>query len=348
MSRGFAGLIATGVLCVWAASAEAQPTVAKVHGHVAHNQTITITGASFGTKPGAAPLVWEDFSDGEVDANLVNHGPGPAVINGDNLRHPFSTRNVRADYKTAGAYFGYDAATAPKWFVQYWIKLASNWHWGASTFDGPDDGLANVKFFRMYPKGSRDYANVGYSMHGFRGGEVLRFVENGEETYFGVNGQGLFTPDEWHSVQVEYGENSGAGEANGTMRLWVDGMLTDSTTTLDTNPVRDGEPIDKRPYIIGLYDSWRPSDKDVDNMYAYYSDVYVDNGWSRVELGNAPTYAASSHREMLIPTAWSTDTITARVTQGTFTKGEKAYIYVVDASGRVNAVGFKVNIKNEK
>ena len=46
---------------------------------------------------------------------------------------PVSARNVRADYKSAGVFFGYDAATAPKWFVQYWIKLAPNWHWGAST-----------------------------------------------------------------------------------------------------------------------------------------------------------------------------------------------------------------------
>jgi hypothetical protein len=344
MSRRFAAVVVTGVLCLSSAAAEAQPTVKKVHGHVADDRTITIEGAFFGTKAAAAPLVWEDFSDGALDPNLVNHGPGPAEINGDNLRHPFSPRNVRADYKRAGAYFGYDAATAPKWFVQYWIKLASNWHWGTSTYDGVDDGLANVKFFRMFPKGSRTYANAGYATHGFTGGDVHRFVENGEQTYLGINGQGLFTPGAWHCVQIEYGENRGAGEPNGTMRLWVDGVLTDSTTTLDTNPVADGEAIDKRPYIIGLYDSWGPSDAPVDNMYAYYSDVYVDNGWSRVELGNAPTYAGSTQREMLIPASWSDRSITARVAQGAFTEGDKAYIYVVDASGKVNAEGFKVKI----
>ena len=344
MSRGFAGLIAAGVLCLSGLPAEAQPTVTGVSGRVANDQTITINGASFGTKASAAPLVWEDFSDGAVDPALVNKGPGPAEINGDNLRHPFSSRNVRADYKTAGAFFGYDAATAPKWFVQYWIKLAPNWHWGTTGFGGDDDGLANVKFFRMFPKGARNYANVGYSTHGFVGGDVLRFVENGEQTYLGVNGQGLFTPGEWHCVQVQYGENNGAGQPNGTMRLWVDGVLQDATTTLDTNPVADGEPVDKRPYVIGFYDSWDPSDKPVDNMYAYYTDLYVDSSWSRVELGNAPTYAGSTHREMLIPTAWSGSSITARVTQGAFRPGDKAYIYVVDDSGKVNATGFKVNV----
>ena len=344
MIRGFAHLISAGVLCLSAWQAEAQPTVTGVFGPVANNQTITITGASFGTKIAAPPLVWEDFSDGVLDAPLVNHARGPALINADNLRHPFSTRNVRADYKSEGAYFGYDVATAPKWFVQYWIKLAANWRWGTTTFGGGDDGLANVKFFRMFPTGARNYANVGYSTHGYRDGDVLRFVENGEATYLGVNGHSFFTPGSWHCVQIEYGENSGAGEANGTLRLWVDGALRDSTTTLDTNPVVDGEPVDKRPYIIGLYDSWGPSDAPDDTMHAYYTDLYVDSSWSRVELGNAPTYAGSTHREMLIPTAWSADSITARVTQGSFRTGEKAYIYVIDASGQVNATGYKVTV----
>ena len=331
-------------LCAVAVPAAAQPTVSGVNGTVANNQTITITGAAFGTKAAAAPLIWEDFSDGALDPNLVNHGPGPATINATNLRHSFSTKNVRADYKTAGAYFGFDNTTAPKWFVQYWFKLASNWHWGTSTFDGGDDGLANVKFFRMFPTGSRTYANAGYSTHGFSGGDTLRFVENGVQFYTGVNAQSLFTLNVWHCVQVEYAENTAAGAANGTMRLWVDGVLRDSTTTLDTNPVGDGPAVDKRPYIIGFYDSWSPSDAAVPNMYAYYSDIYVDRALSRVEIGNAPTYAASTHREMLIPTAWSAGSISAKVTQGTFTTGQTAYVYVADATGRVNAAGFRVTI----
>jgi len=344
MASRIAGLICAAAVCASGAPAYAQPSVTGVAGTMANNQTITITGASFGTKTAAAPLVWEDVSDGVVDSKLVNHGSGVAAINGDNLRHSFSTKNVRADYKKAGAYYGYDASTAPKWFVQYWIKLASNWHWGTSTYGGGDDGLANIKFFRMFPTGSRTYANAGYSTHGFAGGEVLRFVENGAQTYLPLDGQEFFAPGAWHCVQVEFGENGGAGQANGTMRLWVDGVLRDSTTTLDTNPAADGAAVNKRPYVIGFYDSWGPSDAAVSTMYAYYTDIYVDSSWSRVELGNAATYAASTHREMLIPSAWSATSITARVTQGTFPAGQTAYLYVVDASGRMNANGFRITI----
>lgn len=327
-----------------AAPAAAQPAVAGVSGTVSHNEVIVITGSGFGVKPSAAPVIWEDFSDNALDPALVTRN-GDVALNGDNLRHPFSTRNARSDYKAGGYYFGYDGATAPRWFVQYWIKLAPNWHWGTSTFDAGDDGLANVKFFRMFPSGSRNYSNVGYSAHGFTGADVLRFVENGDfSQYLGVNFKSWFTSDTWHNVQVEYGESSGAGQADGTMRLWIDGVLRDSTTTLVTNHAPDGEAVDKRPYVIGFYDSWSPSDAPVSNMYAYYGDIYVDTSWSRVEIGNAATYAGCTHREVLVPTEWTAGSITARVQQGSLAQGPSAYLYVVDASGRVNAAGFPVRI----
>jgi hypothetical protein len=145
-------------------------------------------------------------------------------------------------------------------------------------------------------------------------------------------------------VQVAYGENSGAGQSNGTMKLWIDGVLRDSVTNLDTNPTADGSAINKRPYIIGFYDSWSPADANVSNQYAYYADVYVDSSWSRIELGNAPTYASSTRREMLVPTVWSGTLISARVAQGGFTTGQTAYLYVVDAAGQVNSNGFPVTI----
>jgi len=341
----FASFVVAAAVCACAAAATeepvGQPILTDSSGRIANGQTITITGRSFGTKTTPAPLVWEDFSDGAIDPKLVNHGYGPAVINGDNLRHGFSTKNARTDYKTAGAYFGYDEGTARKWFVQYWVKLASNWHWGTSTYDAGDDGLANVKFFRMFPTGDRTYANVGYSTHGFTGGEVLRFVENGVQTHLALDAQSFFTPDAWHCVQIEYGENSGVAQPDGTLRLWVDGKLRDETTTLDTNPADDGDQVEKRPYVIGFYDSWGPSDAAVANMYAYYSDIYVDSSWARVELGDAPTYAASEHREMLIPTSWSPTSISARVAQGSFSHGP-AYLYVVNSAGQVNARGLKV------
>jgi hypothetical protein len=322
------------------ARALAQPTVSGVSGTIANGQTITIAGSSFGTKSTAGPLVWEDFNDGSLNG-LAAHG-GMSLTNSDNLRHPFSAHNARANFKITdangdGNYFSYDNQSAPKWFVQYWVKLASNWHWGTSTYGGSDDGLANVKVFRLFPMGSRTYSDVGYSLHGMDGGDMLRFVENGVETYLNVDARPWFATGVWHNVQVQYSENSGVDRSDGTMRLWIDGVLRDSTTTLVTNVGSDGSAVNKRPYIIGFFDSWPASDASVSNMYAYYSDIYVDNTWARVELGDASTYGACKHREMQVPTAWGSGSISVRVAQGSFTSGQTAYLFVTDASGNVSS-----------
>lgn len=330
-----------------AATADAQPVVGSVSGVASNDQTMVIAGSAFGTKPTAAPLVWEDFDDGVLHQDLAPHGV-IAPNNTDNLRHSFTSRNARTNFKVTNAngdgnFFEYTGSGAPKWFVQYWIKLASNWSWGTTAYGGGNDGLANIKFFRMFPNGGRTYTNAGYSMHGFSGGDVMRFVEKGAQPYLGVDGRSWFTPNTWHNVQVLYGD-SGLDQANGTMKLWVDGVLRDSMTTVVTNVGSDGSATDKRPYVIGFYDSWAPSDASVSNMYGYYGDIYVDNNWSRVELGDASTYVNTRHREIQIPTAWGASSVSVKINQGSFGSGQIGYLYVTDSLGRVNANGFPVTI----
>ena len=337
-----AAALATGM----AASAGAQPVVGGASGTVAHDQTITISGSSFGSKGAAAPHVWENFNDGSASA-LNAHGV-TRMNNADNLRHANSVFNARVDFKASApngdhGYYSYEGQTASRWFVQYWVKLAPNWQWGTTSYGGGNDGMANVKFFRMFPTGSRNYTNAGYSYHGF-GDSILRFSENAGDNYISRSLKTLLPVNQWHSIQVEFGENSGAGAANGRLRLWIDGQLVDSTDSFVTNAASDGAAINKRPYIIGFFDSWPSSDAAVSNMYASCADIYVDSTFSRVEIGNAASYGACTRREIQIPTSWSNGSITARVNQGGFTGGQQAYVYVVDANGQVNASGFPVTI----
>jgi hypothetical protein len=145
-------------------------------------------------------------------------------------------------------------------------------------------------------------------------------------------------------VQVQYGENTGVDQADGTMKLWIDGVLVDNTTTLITNASADGAAVNKRPYNLGFYDSWPPSDSPDPEMFAYYSDIYVDNTWARVEIGNASTYDACTRRETQVPTGWTDSSLILQVNQGAFLSGQSVYLYVVDANGQVNSNGFPVVI----
>ena len=334
-------LLLCKLFCLFVSSSNvcADPNITSIEGDIKHDSAITINGIGFGKKTKATPLVWEDFSDGKLDSSLSPHTNSLIANNRDNLRTGFSRFNARNDFKKAGnGFFSYDKLVAPEWFVQYWVKLAASWHWGTSTYKGPDNGLANIKFFRMFPKGSRNYTNFFWNFHGWGvGNNVLRAFENNtSENKYVFNMQNVFTLDTWHCVQVEYGENSGIDKHDGHIKLWIDGILRDDSTEINTNNGKDGVAINKRPYIIGFYDSWPPSDSSEVTQYAYYSDVYVDNTWARVEIGDAPTWSDCTHREMQIPASWSEASIKVNINQGLFAEGDPAYLFVVDSSGNVS------------
>jgi hypothetical protein len=73
-------------------------------------------------------------------------------------------------------------------------------------------------------------------------------------------------------------------------------------------------------------------------------DIYVQDTRARVEIGNASTWSACTQREIQKPTSWSNGTISFTLNQGTFRSGQQVYLYVVDASGQVNAAGYPMVI----
>jgi hypothetical protein len=283
--------------------------------------------------------VWEDFA-GALHADLEEHGGNLNTANANNLRHSHAATNARADFHTVGTnfdghYFEYTGGDAPKWFHQYWVKLASNWNWGTTVSGGGDSSVANVKFVRFFPSG-RTYTNVGYSMQNFIGGDIIRFIEHGSEAqgnaYLSVDGKTWFTLNTWHCVQVEM---------NGHIRIWLDGQLMDERTNFVTNTSDDAsDTVDKRPYILGFYDSWPESGA---AMFAYFCDIYVDDTWARVELGDNNVYDNCTHREMQIPTSWSASSIGVTFKPGSFAASASAWLFVIDANGNTTP-GFPVTV----
>jgi len=80
----------------------------------------------------------------------------------------------------------------------------------------------------------------------------------------------------------------------------------------------------------------------------YWGEIYVDTTQARVLICASSSWTAKenngAHCEIQIPSAWSSNDIQVTVNQGSFAAGEQAYLYVVNASGGVNAVGFPVTI----
>ena len=81
------------------------------------------------------------------------------------------------------------------------------------------------------------------------------------------------------------------------------------------------------------------------NACRYFDDVYVDNTFSRVILGDAPHYTDCRIVEPQIPIEWSDNTITITVNQGAIPHGTN-YLYIFSADNVPNSAGFPVQVSD--
>ena len=59
------------VLMLWSSPSWAAPSVSSVSGTLTSGTTLTVAGSGFGTKPTAAPWVWDNFESGSVGTELA-------------------------------------------------------------------------------------------------------------------------------------------------------------------------------------------------------------------------------------------------------------------------------------
>ena len=140
----------------------------------------------------------------------------------------------------------------------------------------------------------------------------------------------------WAHIQG-YFEQSSANVRDGVMRFWVDGVKqVDQPVATRVFPQHQWENV-----WVGQYLGHDADDvcAGIGDSYAYWDDVYIDTTQARVEIGDAPTYEASLHREIQLPTAWSDSSITITVNQGGFSNLPNLYLYVTDSDGHVNSTG---------
>lgn len=352
----------------------AAPTVSGVSGIAQHNGTITITGSSFGTKSQATPVAWDNFSQGTVGkapstaATMGSWsnvgwdsvtGLTPFVVSSAVQRYS-NSRSVYANMNREMRACFTGGADSQTWFVQYWFYLGP----GFAFQNSNTNSLGNIKFFRMWSTGS-DTANVRVSAdgtydvaitcEGVGGSENWNPAISGYKYIDPVMGYGdpgyvdptntgwkhfenSITTGSWHLFQFEY-KDSSVGGSDGVIRWWFDGKLILDRGNFKTR--NSSNQSFKRPQTVGFYNSHSANGS---SAAFYMTDVYIDNTWARVEIGNASTYAACTHREIQPTTAWANGSITVKVNQGSYNSGASAYLYVVDPNGSVNATGYPITI----
>ncbi len=322
-----------------ASAASGAPVVNSVTGVVQHKGVVTISGSAFGGKAVAAPYRWDDFDYGTVGSTLRSESNGgwtlDASMVGDEPR--YSTAQVRwpgakSAYQnfTGGNYNSTISLThyppGPLYFSGWFYMTVS----GAASRNskllqlraGDLDAITwecRVDQYPINPSGQQYVADC-----------------NGQETKASwVIGGNLHADGQWHRLEFYLSQGT-VGVSDGVWSVWLDGRLvTELTGTFMTSNC----PFDHF-YLSHYY----ASDQGTPQPQAqrWWDELYVDNTRARVEIGDASTWAACTHREIQVPSAWTASAITCTVNEGTFTAGQQAWLYVVDSSGTANAQGYPI------
>ncbi len=347
-------LMLSAACCVLGSRASwATPVIQGVSGALNHKASITITGSGFGSKPTAAPLVYDDATGSNIlelwdgawpnevgQYNTAYHLPMRNI----SLPHSHDTQYIAGCHATnLGAYSGYDVMffktvkSKPSYIYAAWYQRADDaWHFGGDN---------NFKTFD-YSEGANPYAdNSWYTVYGPpHPGSVTDGAQWVTEA-----GTGLTSPDQnghnawwgpavnpmagkWSKIEIQVKISSGT---DGYVYVFENG-----SKVVNYHGTTDTYNGSERTIAIGGYGRMQG----YTNNWRYYDDVYVDTSLARVVLADKPSLADATIIEVQIPSSWSDGSISATVNLGKFTQGQTVYAFVVDATGTPSAQGVAVTV----
>jgi len=346
-----------------------------VNGTVSNGGQFDIYGTGFGAKTQAAPIRYDDFETGTTVGDFVsadlpwwgthfNSSGQGAVIANDNLRTTNKTKDVKCMLSTNGNNtplrsdsiyrdnVGFNITG--KVYINFWqyMNLVGN-------ANGTTDSSANyqVKWMDLLRSPCNDcggntdnfewqFSDWAYDSPPNPGWYEQTHIANEDAriTYF--LSHNIFQASAWYNiaVQIDFGT---LGSSNGSFYMYASqpsgAYFTLSKINIKT--MFSAPPQGKTTYPdflrLGWYHgSWYPVGpiKNTFTTYVYYDNIYIDNSWARVEIGDQPTYDGCTHREIQIPVSWDSRHIVVKLNLGSFNSGN-VYLYVIDENGVVSNNG---------
>ena len=339
--------------CVRATVPEKFPVI-EIVGVPAHGDSLVIIGAGFGEKAQAAPLKWDDFQAGNngdivsqaepypwgvdissddgvtppdsvayLDNDDYNRFPGDQCSHqvfgnrGNGVTHIW-TNTMSVDYIEIGvgqqiyvsAYgllnmAGELARNAKMWFL---ASPGNQWGEPSSRLDFYPNDSSGHSYYTQCDESIQDDGNIyGY-----------------DNDFMGIN-SGEFHRYEFIHITGD------AGAANGYQASYVDLVAPD---VADNQTVHECDPY----WTLNIMSYWDWSDgpsQPFGTADVYFSEIYVDITLQRVEIGDASTWDACTHREIQIPYSWKDTEIKIVMNFGTFASDADLWLFVVGADGSV-------------
>lgn len=295
---------------------------------------ITVKGVNFG--PGSAsPVLWDDFEGGS-DGNVLAATPkiGSWVPNSNavptytNLTSHSGALALQANRTSTFTSSNFASALpdSPDFYVSFWF----NYNYSAST-------TGHIELFHFFsdpvitsPEVLSGANVLGAGVEDWYSTFFLENTGRFQKTAYPANGP---SQNVWHHFEA-LARQSAVGVSDGLVRFSIDGVNVYDQTSSITR---------EKP---GRW-QWASFFEVMANFAgvsgSYIDDTFINTTWARVEIGDAPTYAASTHREIQVTSSWSNTNIAIpTVHWGSFAPGVTAYVYVINA-GNVNSNGFPIS-----
>lgn len=325
---------ALSVFLVFATTtANAAPIITGLSGTPGDNNTLTISGSSFGTKSVAKPLIFTDFEDGTLNPTAL----------GTSSTWNVEYKAIATDQKRSGTY---SAKSTPEWLTNS-VNLRTSFSktlsdpgrgghlfvsfWRRADY-GPLPGN-NWKFIRFWHTGSTQYPNLYV---GQAPGESARFYyteQCGIPTHKIYDNDWTYPNTTWRHEEYMLKMNSATSAADGTFRVKINSVNVIDNTVYPTDCSANPGTVNQF-YIMDDPSNFTPTGN------SWIDDVYVDDSWSRVYIGNAATYATCTQMELQPASAWTSSQITVTQKHGNLTGSSAKYIYVCDSNDTCNSTGF--------
>lgn len=327
----------------------AAPLVTSVSGSAAEGATITISGQNFGGGP--TVVLYDDFNNGTVGATIPL--TSPTIGDWSSAVRPFVYDSIARSGKTAARiYNNGDESIVRKNFsdgvtevmLSFWVRIPDGTSFPGDT-SGPGTFSSNSSWKMAWLiDTSYDGSSSDLCIPTHIGNGSFYLAGNDFNLVTLPKSSGWWSWKGWTRMTVWLRANPSAPASDGQY-MWQAVSAEHGISSLGgSRAVFDADgPSTKEFKFINVPGWVRGGGRPV------YDDVYLTagpNAQARIEIGDAPTYAASKHLALVPPSSWSSTSITAKLPSGALPpNGAPAYVYIVDKDGVANATGIPLECK---
>jgi hypothetical protein len=358
-------------------SAFAAVAFRNISGSFVQGTTVVIRGSGLGLKNTALAKIWEQFRSGSNGDLLSLHGWKVTSDNDAGDKPQLSNSVVRhfGDRFSAKFHFprtanksGEDLAyqdrlpvTGTRRYLDYWLWFQMP----VQSSSGGDSLTHQLKLARLQ-SAPGDISilepNAGFDNVMVNGAPSIntyawRQASGVQQTYNSIRTTSLsgetaqetgnywssnFVDRSWNHVQLAIDVGT-EGNHDGILNVWLNGkQVLAKTTEMYIAPGYGSVPWFSNVQI-GKY--LGNTALTTTETTLYYSDIYYDDTWARVVLGDNSLYSSCTHTEIQPYSYWSDDTIKITLNKGTFKTGNPAFLFIIDENGNASS-GQPINLSD--